>query len=144
MLAGLMFGAGLVSLVPAVELELSDRRLRLGDVVRGGGLDAAFAGRVIATLPPGQDSVTLERSAIAGLVRRAVPGLEVEAASEGTLTLRAPPAERAEALCLALAVPVAAGRVIVAGDAAPADCRAGGGEGGIVYDRADIASASCR
>jgi hypothetical protein len=134
-LPAMLFGASVLGLVPAGEIELTDRSVRIGDVVRRGDLDAALAERTIATLPPGRDSVTIERSALAGLLRRAVPGFRVESADEGTVALRAAAAERADRRCLELINPVAAGAIIDAEDVVAIECRDGEGAVGIAYDR---------
>lgn len=135
-LLAILLGQGSASLSTASEIELRDRDVRLGDVARVEPPEGGLAGRVIASLPPGRASVTLERVALAGLIRRAAPGVRIADEGEGAVTLRLAPRERAQRRCFALAHPVAVGATIGAADLMEADCRAGESATAIVYDRA--------
>lgn len=96
MLASLFMTAGLaaapsVALNASPEIHLTGREIRLGDValVRGVGPEeqARLAARVIARLPDGGSSITLPRTALASLIRRAIPALSASA-DDALVTIR--------------------------------------------------------
>lgn len=78
-----------VTLVAADEVRLSEREVRLGDVanVEVGELNAV----IVARVPDNRTTVRLSRSEVASLIRRALPGVEVEGSSASMMTLVAPP-----------------------------------------------------
>ena len=73
----------------AAEIRVAGRDIRLGEVATlMGGSPAErdrLAARTVARLPEGRRAMTLDRAALAGLVRRAVPGLHVTAGSGSVL-----------------------------------------------------------
>lgn len=115
-------------LVEADEILLTPREVRLGDLVRapgGAALDADLAGRVVAVVPRGQQSLTLPRAALAGLLRRAAPGLRLAGPDRpGAILLRLAPAPGARdgRGCLALVAAVPRGAPIAAGEAETVAC----------------------
>lgn len=82
--------AGAVTLLGGDRIDLRDDRLRVGDVVRLDALPTAMrpavAGRIVARLPGG-GMTTLSRAALARLVRRTVPGLEVAGGGADMVTI---------------------------------------------------------
>src|SRR5206468_11069407 len=78
--------------------------------------------RIIALLPRADNSISLKRSAVASLVRRRVPMLQVEG-GPGDITFRtraaAPPPERR---CVALVRPIRAGQALSREDLAAESC----------------------
>lgn len=133
-----------VGLVPAAEVALTDRRIRLGDVVDLSRLAPAerrrLAPRVIASVPAGRSRVVLTREALRGLVRRSVPGLALRTEADGTsLTFKVAEAleGRPPSACAELARPVAAGAAVSRDDLVPAPCRASAASAQLRFDRAD-------
>jgi hypothetical protein len=121
-----------VGLVPAGEVVLQDRQIRLGDVVDLGGLAPEqrrrLAPRVIAVLPLGRSRAILPPEALAGLVRRAVPGLDLrmpKGVGSFTFRLAQPPAAASAVKpCAELARSLFSGAALSPDDIHPVDCRA--------------------
>lgn len=117
--------------------------IRVRDVANAGGLPAALLSRVVAVLPPERSQVTLSRAALASLVRRAVPGLDVPAGTGSmpvTLRVRAlghAPAPAGGLSCFALSRFVARGAILSSSDLAPASCGSGKADAQIAFDRDD-------
>jgi hypothetical protein len=133
-----------VGLVPAAEVALPDRRIRLGDVAELGGLAPAerqrLAPRVIALVPAGRSRIVLTREALRGLVRRSVPGLAVRAEAEEsslTFTVAQPLEGRPPPTCAEVARPVSAGAPVSGEDLVPAPCRATAASVQLRFDRAN-------
>jgi flagella basal body P-ring formation protein FlgA len=131
-----------VGLTPASEVALPDRRIRLGDVADLSGLPAAerrrLESRVIAAVPANRSRIVLTRQALAGLVRRSVPGLALRAGpDEAPLTFRvaATAADRLAGSCAQLARPVEAGAAVSGEDLEPAPCGAGTAAADLRFDR---------
>lgn len=132
-----------VGLVPAAEVALADRRIRLGDVADLSRLQPAerqrLAPRVIASVPAGRSRIVLTREAVSGLVRRSVPGLALRAEAEQsslTFTLAEPAAGRPALTCSEIARPVAAGAAVSGEDLVPVPCRASA-PAQLRFDRSD-------
>lgn len=146
-MAGALFllaamASGPVPAVGAVEIALRDRHIRLGDIVAvsriAAGLSPLAASRVVATIPAGRTQVSLSRAALAGLVRRNVPGLRAAALpGDGSVTFRsaAAKAEKAKGPCLSLAQPVAEGAALKAEDVTEVACGDGAAVAALRYDR---------
>lgn len=131
-----------VGLVPAAEVALPDRRIRLGDVADLSRLAPAerrrLAPRVIAAIPAGRSRIALTREALRGLVRRSVPGLALRAeANEAplTFTVAEPALDRLAGTCAELARPVAAGAAIAGDDLVPVQCRGAAASAELRFDR---------
>ncbi len=131
-----------IGLTPAAEVALPDRRIRLADVADLGGLEpsarAALAPRVIAAIPSGRREMVLSRQAVAGLVRRSVPGLKLRDEAAGTklifrVTQAAQP--RLAGGCAELAQGAAAGEAVSNGMLAPVECRPGQAVARLRFDR---------
>jgi hypothetical protein len=143
LIATLLGSAPTAGLVPADAVEVAAREVRIADVARIGGLDRASRARlgrtVIAVLPDGRSEVTLSRKALAALVRRGVPGLDVAAGGEGAIRIRAiglpaaPPKAAGE--CKELAAPVARGALLAAADARSVPCDGNAPQHAVQYDR---------
>jgi flagella basal body P-ring formation protein FlgA len=118
-------------------LELASRDVRVGDVADLSRLDPALrrrlATRVVARVPSGRSRMTVSRAALARLVQRAVPSLQVEG-SETPIEVRVAlaPLGRAPVPCFALLRAVRAdepltmedvGQVACGGDKAAAPVR---------------------
>lgn len=125
-----MIGAFLLAAtaaMPATEVMLERREIALRDVaglVGVGPIDGRTASRVVATVPLGRSSVSLSREALAGLVRRSVPGLRNLAVASGTVTFRLAaegPTPRAGS-CAALSRDVEAGVTLTSADIVAAPC----------------------
>lgn len=92
-------------------VRLTSRSIRLGDVMRVESV--TLRKRIIATIPVGRNQVTLTRSAIANLSRRAIPGLVIAGTRQGNVTfLLREPRARVPGLCSSLTQPVSVGGVI--------------------------------
>lgn len=120
-----------IALMPATEIEVPSREIRLGDVAVldhfRGATRTRLAARVIARLPRGRNSITLSPAAVAGLVRRSVPGLNaVAGANRSPITIRTRDgtgeAEAAKPSCVALSRPVTQGETLTLADVMPASC----------------------
>lgn len=107
-------GQPVATLRPGEDIVLRDRPLRIGDIARidhAGGIPD-LERRIVAMLPERRRTVTVSRAALAGLIRRAVPGLVIRHGA-GAMTLRLPaPSARASRPCFALAAPVAQGALL--------------------------------
>lgn len=147
LLALLLASAGAsvtVGLVPAAEVTLAGRHIRLGDVADLSALEPAarsrLAQRVIAVVPAGRSRVTLSREAVRALVRRSVPGLGVRPeADEAPLAFHvaAGSEERPRTGCAELARPLAAGAPLSGKDLSPAACREEAAAPARRFDRLD-------
>lgn len=131
-----------VGLTPASEVALPDRRIRLGDVADLSALPPAerrrLAPRVIAAIPAGRGGIVLTRQALAGLVRRSVPGLALGAEANGaplTFTVAEPAGDRLERSCARLTRPVEAGAAVSGEDLEPVSCSAGRTAADLRFDR---------
>lgn len=120
-----------VGLTPASDVALPDRQIRLRDVADLSGLPSAerrrLSPRVIAAIPMGRSRIALTRQALAGLVRRSVPGLFLEAGvSEApvTFTVAEPAGDRPATRCARVARPIEAGAAVSDEDLEPAPCNA--------------------
>lgn len=89
-----MMTAAAAQLVPADHVVLTGSQVRLGDVATIVGMigaaKAALERRIIAELPAERRSLALSRAAIASLVRRAAPGIEVTGVTSAPITLVSP------------------------------------------------------
>jgi hypothetical protein len=128
---------------PRDEVALPGREIRLGDVADldrlEPGLRKRLAPRVLAALPPGRNSATITRAALAGLVRRAVPGLELRLATgpaEVTFrraqSLAAAPARRG---CGELVRDLPAGSALADADILAVPCAAAAAPSPLRFDR---------
>jgi flagella basal body P-ring formation protein FlgA len=133
-----------VGLVPAAEVTLSSRQIRLGDVADLSALEPSarsrLAPRVLATIPAGRSGITLSREAVRALLRRNVPGLGVRTEAEETsLVFRV--AANADAPtrgdCAELARPLAEGAALSDRDLAPVPCADGAPAPALRFDRLD-------
>lgn len=118
-----------VGLVPASEVTLQSRQIRLGDVADLSALEPSvrsrLAPRVLAAIPAGRSGITLSREALRALVRRSVPGLGVRVeADDSPLAFRvtASAHQRPRAGCAELARPLAAGAPLTDQDLVPVAC----------------------
>ncbi|HYD37215.1 MAG TPA: flagella basal body P-ring formation protein FlgA [Allosphingosinicella sp.] len=146
LLAFLLAAAGAsvtVGLIPAAEVALTDRRIRLADVADLSGLAPAarsrLAQRVLAVVPAGRDGITLSREALAALVRRSVPGLVVRTGADRAplvFRLAARTEDGRRAGCAELARPLAAGASLSEADLIEVDCREAAASG-LRFDRGD-------
>lgn len=86
--------AAVAQLVPVDQVVLAGSQVRLGDVATivgaVGAAKAALEHRIIAQLPAERRSVALSRTAIAALVRRAAPGVDVTGVTPATISLVSP------------------------------------------------------
>ena len=124
--------AGVVALIAGDRIDAPRRAVVVGDVARLQALPPAVrtrvAARAVAVISSG-GTVTLRRSALARLVRRAVPGLEVASGGTRAITLRyvGPTSRPAGTLCYALDRPVEAGTELRSEMLVQASCPASGG-----------------
>lgn len=132
-----------VGLVPAAEVTLPGRQIRLGDVADLSALPPSarsrLAPRVLAVVPAGRTGISLTREALAALVRRSVPALQVRPEADGApLAFRVEPAaaEPKRTGCAELARPLAAGAPLGDGDLNAVDCREEAASG-LRFDRLD-------
>ncbi len=116
----LTIAAPVVTLVPAGEVALAGREVRLADV--GHGIDAEAGKLVIARLPVGRARIRLDRRQVAMLVERALPGAKVRGADAGTISLVAPIRARVDGNCLELLTGLPAGQLVTPADVRAADC----------------------
>lgn len=133
-----------VGLVPAAEVTLPSRRIRLGDVADLSALEPAtrsrLAPRVLATIPAGRTGISLSRDAVSALVRRSVPGLNLRTENhDAPLAFRvaASADERPARACAELARPLAAGAALSDRDLAPVACDDKAAAAGLRFDRLD-------
>jgi len=120
--------AGAAMLLGGDRIEVRRADLRVGDVLRPEALPSpvrsVLAGRRIATLPAG-GVLTLRRTALARLIRRAVPGLDVTAGRGVVTIVRSRDEARTRDMsCRTLNQPVASGDVLRPGMLVPSDCAA--------------------
>lgn len=129
----LLAAAGAAVAVPTVSIDLRGREVRLGDVARLTGFapagDPALASRIIASVPRGRTQLSMTREALAGLVRRSVPGLGTWLRpGAGSVTFRAPArrheAKGASGACAATAQPVAQDAALKTADIVTVPCEA--------------------
>lgn len=117
-------GQPVATLRPGGNIDLRDRQVRIGDVARiddAGGIPN-LERRIVAMLPESRRLLTVSRAALAGLIRRAVPGLVIRHGA-GAMILRSPaPSARFSRPCFALAGPVAQGALLRPSDLAEAAC----------------------
>ncbi|WP_444854797.1 flagella basal body P-ring formation protein FlgA [Sphingosinicella sp.] len=135
----------MATLRPADALALHDRRVRLGDVAQVSGTERAseFESRVIAMLPAARRSVTLQRAALADLIRRAVPGLAVRGGPDALVIRRDRQLlQSADAGCFVLTSPVASGAMLRSSDLTATPCTGRGDDGALV--RVDRAAGALR
>jgi hypothetical protein len=132
-----------VGLIPAAEVALPDRKIRLGDVADLSALAPServrLAPRVLAVIPAGRTGITLSREALGALVRRSVPGLGVRSEADAAplaFRVAAGTDERPRAACAELARPLATGAPLSDGDLTPVDCREAE-PAGLRFDRLD-------
>src|SRR5439155_15715468 len=126
LLSAAMAAGFALPLTPEIQIDLQDRAIRVEDVVNLDPIsrtDRAMLGaRIIALLPQEDNSISLKRSAVASLVRRRVPMLQVEG-GPGDITFRtraaAPPPERR---CVALVRPIRVGQALSREDLAAESC----------------------
>lgn len=132
-----------VGLVPAAEVTLPGRQVRLGDVADLSALEPAtrsrLAPRVIAMVPAGRSNVAVPREALRTLVRRSVPWLAVRAEAEkAPLAIRvAASLDRSAGGCAELARPLAAGAALSDRDLAPVPCDRKAAAAPLRFDRLD-------
>jgi hypothetical protein len=133
-----------VGLLPAAEVTLPGRQIRLGDVADLSALEPSarsrLAPRVLATIPAGRSSISLSREALRALVRRNVPGLSVRLeADETPLAFRvmASSDERPRAVCAELVRPLAAGAALSDRDLSPVACQDKVAAAPLRFDRLD-------
>lgn len=133
-----------VGLVPAAEVPLPGRQIRLGDVADLSALDPSerlrLAPRVLATVPTGRSAISLSREALSALVRRSVPGLSVRAETKDTpiaFRVAASADERPKAACAELARPLAAGAALSDRDLVSVACDDRAEAAGLRFDRLD-------
>jgi hypothetical protein len=119
-----------VGFVPAAEVALPGREIRLGDVADLSGLTPAvrarLSPRVIAAIPAGRTAITLPREALRTLVRRSVPALDLRTGpGEAPIAFRvmASGEDRPVRACSELARPLADGAALSNEDLAPVACR---------------------
>ena len=139
-----------VGLVPAAEVTLPSRRIRLGDVADLSALEPAarsrLAPRVLAVVPAGRSHITLSREALRALVRRNVPGLSVLAGADAPLAFHvaASSEDRPRAGCVELARPLAEGARLSAKDLSPVDCDDKTAAAPLRFDRHDLVARADR
>lgn len=130
--AALILASAVCGLLPATEVELSGREIRIADIV---SLDcippserSGVGELVVAVLPDGRRSRSLARATLADLVRRRAPSLN-DLAVEGsgdTMVLRAPPptARADQRACRAAAHAIEPGEALTVANIIPAPCGA--------------------
>lgn len=120
LLIAMALGAPGAALDLRVEINLRDAAIRIADVVpsvRG------EAGAIeIARLPAGRSSMPLSRAAVAALVRRAVPGMELAEAGAGLITFRRAAASAPSSPCFVTRKAVAVGEAVGSDDVVPGAC----------------------
>jgi hypothetical protein len=124
------------------EIRLSDRTVRVSDVANLSGADSRglrrLSRRPIARLPHDRESITLSRSTLADLLRRAVPSLRILPETTGAVRLRAPIAPPVVASsCLALSHAVPVGSPLSREDAVPVACDSSRRIASVRFDRSD-------
>lgn len=131
------------TLHPGARIELTGRIIRVADVASLFGADAATRARlsrqIVASLPEGRRGLTLSRSAVASLLRRAVPGLEIaDSDASDVVQFHAPAmpaAARPTTGCFALSHAVSRGAPLTLDDVGPVACDAQGERTPILFDR---------
>jgi flagella basal body P-ring formation protein FlgA len=133
-----------VGLVPAAEVALPGRQIRLGDVADLSGLApearTRLAPRVLAAIPPGRSRITLSREALQALVRRNVPGLSLRPDSNGSpmaFRVAADSGDRTSGACAELTRPLADGAPLSDADLVAVDCRSNAASPALRFDRQD-------
>lgn len=101
----------LATLIAGDRVELRRPELRVGDVVRA-DVGRNTADRIVTLVPKG-DTLTLSRTALVRLVRRAVPGLSVAPGGTGSVTICHASTAAADTSCWKLTRAVDAGGAIV-------------------------------
>lgn len=145
-LSTLLAAAAMARITDAGELLIRDNAVRLGDVVQ---LDVADRQRigaiVIARAPTGARHVQVSRADLLLLARRAVPGLQVEEAAEGMITLRVEAAATEETRqCFEVAAPVAQDEFISAEDVNAVSCDRQQATAALRHDRETGAAVAAR
>ena len=129
----LLAALGASAAAPTVSIDLGARHVRLADVSGLTGFapagHPALASRIIASVPRGRKGLSITREALAGLVRRSVPGLGSRLRpGAGSVTFRAPAAPHqakvASGACAATAQPVAQGAALQTADVVTVPCEA--------------------
>lgn len=131
------------ALKPVDSVVATDREIRVGDVVEMDCVEAKQRERIaaltIAVLPPRKAQIELERSTVKALVRRRVPGLDLqpEPTDAETLTLEgpAPSPQAVAATCHRALRVIPAGRIIVAGDLESTICEHAAPASMLSFDR---------
>lgn len=126
-------------LVSATDIDLSERVIRVGDIVEDQcDADARMREAVIAILPRHGERITLTRRALAGLVRRRLPGLDPAANGEASIAFNALRVARPSASasnCYAAAHALSEGAALSGEDLRHAPCVSGENPA-LIYDRA--------
>ena len=114
-LAAAFAGGGFLALTDRSEIVVARPAIMLADVVPAATAKrlGSLAAREIARLPIGRDRLSLSRRAVAVLVHRADPALDVDAGADGTITFRLVRNKTADAgPCLVTSAPLAAGTAV--------------------------------
>lgn len=130
---------------PPAAVELAGAEIRFADLAEVPGFEAAAragGGRTLARLPVGRREVTLDRTALAGLVRRALPGMTVAAGEGSILFRRSIRTEKARRACFETARAVAPGEALTAADFASVSCERGRGSARLGHEAGGILRAS--
>jgi hypothetical protein len=134
----LLAEAAMAAINPAPAIELDGRAIHVADALATGGNwdpDGRFGKLEIAHFPPGVREIKLSRQAVAGLVRRRVPGL-APTPGEGSIIFRlVEPPSASRAGCKALAHPLFAGESVSKADLVAVACSSGEPIGRVHYDR---------
>ncbi|HZF44360.1 MAG TPA: flagella basal body P-ring formation protein FlgA [Sphingomonadaceae bacterium] len=129
----LLAALGAPAAAATVSIDLGGRDVRLADVARLTGFTPAghpaLASRIIASIPPSRTQLSMTRDALAGLVRRNVPGLGSRLLpAAGSVTFRAPAQPRAAnvatGVCASTAQAVAKGAALTMADVVVVPCEA--------------------
>lgn len=133
--AAILMLAAVPSRIGVDQIALASHAIHVGDVANVQSAD--LRDRVIATVPAERDRISLSPAAVALLLRRAVPGLAVDARSAGMVTfvVRPDTLHRRAMACSATRTPVAARSAIGAEQIVPVPCR-GVALAPIAFDRA--------
>ena len=117
--------AATATLGPASELRFAGRNVLLGDVARVKGPGAARLRQIVVARLTAASARHVSRPALAGLIRRAVPGLRVTGKGPENVTLisLAPRADSLQGPCFEARNAIAGGAAIHAEDAVPVATR---------------------
>lgn len=142
-----LYAGAMVSVMPVNEIELTDNRLVLGQVVDLSALPAEiqskFNDRVIAAFPIGQSPSSISSEIIKIWARRAVPLLKFEPAQGRSISVKLARAQKQKPMlndggksaCLAAATPIPSGTIISRHDTIDVTCRNSRAAGQIIFDR---------